>query len=296
MNFLHKPVLLKEAVEGIFNGDGAYLDATIGGGGHTAALLEKLGSNSKVFGIDRDADAIAACQERFANESRVKLIRGRYENVSNLLNENFKGALLDLGVSSPQLDIAERGFSYKQDGPLDMRMDTTAKLTAADILNNFSKSELTSIFRSCGELSDARRIATAVRRARPLSSTKDLAQIAERFAYQKNVQAKIFQAIRITVNGELEGLGAAIEDIIKILESGGVVAVITFHSLEDRIVKQKFAELENPCICPREAPYCVCGRLPVLKRVNKKAIIPSKTEVAENSRAASAKLRVARKI
>lgn len=306
MNFSHRSVLLSECIEGLhIRPDGIYVDGTLGGGGHSCEICKKL-DGGRLIGIDRDEAAIEAAGERlqpFAD--KVTIVRGNYAQMKLLLAdigiERVDGILLDLGVSSYQLDTLERGFSYKYDAPLDMRMDQRQTRTAKDIVNTYSEAGLYRIIRDYGEDRFAKNIAkhiVAARADKPIETTGELVQII-RHAIPMKVQMtlghpakKTFQAIRIELNDELEGLKASLEEMISLLTPGGRICIITFHSLEDRIVKTAFRNQEEPCICPKEFPVCVCGRKSRGKVLTRKPILPSAQEMEENSRSKSAKLRI----
>ena len=310
MEFRHEPVLLQEVLQWMnVKPGGIYCDGTLGGGGHSEAILKASGGTATLYGIDRDENAIHAATERLKIYPGFKAVRGNFHNARMLLNEAgsgpLDGALLDLGVSSPQLDHAERGFSYHEDAPLDMRMDQSQGITAAELLNSADERELTEIIRDYGEEKWAARIAHIIcehRAEKPFRTTFDLVHAVDA-AIPKAVRRKddgpparrTFQAVRIAVNDELKPLEQAIKDLTDCLKPGGRICVITFHSLEDRIVKRCFKTLENPCICPPKAPICTCGRKPVVKVLAGGAVAPSAEEVERNPRARSAKLRVAEK-
>ncbi|MDD6214732.1 MAG: 16S rRNA (cytosine(1402)-N(4))-methyltransferase RsmH [Firmicutes bacterium] len=310
MKFKHFSVLLKETIDGLaVRPGGLYADGTLGGGGHTLEILSRSDS-VRVIGIDRDAEAIAAAKERLAAFSgQVTFVNDNFMNISAILDslgvEKLDGMLLDLGVSSYQIDNAERGFSYMQDAPLDMRMDKNGGKTAYDVINGYEEERLTDIFYRYGEEKWSKRIARFIaehRGKKPFETTFELADIVRAAIPQgarKDVshpEKRVFQAVRIEVNGELEILKNAICDIVASLKSGGRLAVITFHSLEDRIVKQTFAELAKGCTCPPDFPVCVCGKKPEIKIITRKPVLPSPSEIEENSRSKSAKLRIAEKI
>ena len=311
MEFRHEPVLLNEVLEWMApRPDGVYCDGTLGGGGHSSAILKATGGKASLYGIDRDMNAIRAASERLADYSGFHAIHGNFHDAKELLREagapELTGILLDLGVSSPQLDQAERGFSYHEDAPLDMRMDQTKGITAAELLNTCDERELASIIRDYGEEKWAVRIAKIIcehRQEKPFETTFDLVHAVDA-AIPKNVRRKedghparrTFQAIRIAVNDELKPLEQAIRDYVDLLAPGGRILIITFHSLEDRIVKHCFKNLENPCICPPKAPICTCGKKPVVKVLAGGAVPPSEEELERNPRSRSAKLRVAEKI
>lgn len=311
MEFRHDPVLLNEVLEWMSpKPDGVYCDGTLGGGGHSSAILKATAGNASLYGIDRDMNAIRAASERLADFSGFHAIHGNFHDAKELLREagapELTGVLLDLGVSSPQLDQAERGFSYHEDAPLDMRMDQSKGITAAELLNTCEEKELASIIRDYGEEKWAVRIAKIIcehRQEKPFETTFDLVHAVDA-AIPKNVRRKedghparrTFQAIRIAVNDELKPLEQAVRDYVDLLAPGGRILIITFHSLEDRIVKHCFKNLENPCICPPKAPICTCGRKPVVKVLAGGAVPPSEEEMERNPRSRSAKLRVAEKI
>lgn len=310
MEFRHEPVLLNEVLEWMnVKPDGVYCDGTLGGGGHSGAILRASGGTARLYGIDRDENAILAASERLKDYPGFTAIRGNFHNARKLLEEAgaeaLDGALLDLGVSSPQLDTAERGFSYHEDAPLDMRMDQRQTMTAADFLNTADEREIMEVIRDYGEEKWAARIARIIcehRNEKPFETTFDLVHAVDA-AIPKAVRRKddghparrTFQAVRIAVNDELKPLEQALKDLTDCLKPGGRICVITFHSLEDRIVKRCFKTLENPCICPPKAPICTCGRKPVVKVLAGGAVAPSADEVERNPRARSAKLRVAEK-
>ncbi len=309
--FHHEPVMLTEVLEWIRPlPGGVYCDGTLGGGGHSGEILRLAGPGARLFGIDRDENAIAAATERLRAYPGFRAIHGNFHDAKALLQAAdaplLDGALLDLGVSSPQLDTPERGFSYHEDAPLDMRMDQSQGRTAAELLNTASEEELTGIIRDYGEEKWAARIAKMIcehREKQELKTTFDLVGAVDA-AIPKAVRRKedghparrTFQAIRIAVNDELNPLDQALCDLTDCLKSGGRLCVITFHSLEDRLVKRCFQRLRNPCICPPKAPVCTCGRKPVVKILGGGAIQPTPEEVERNPRARSAKLRVAEKL
>ncbi len=306
MEFKHKSVLLDECIDSLsIKPDGIYVDGTLGGGGHSYEICSHL-SGGRLIGIDQDAAAIAAAGERLAPFSdRVTIVRDNYSNMRSRLLElgitGVDGILLDLGVSSYQLDEADRGFTYREDVPLDMRMDQRQLLTARDVVNDYSEMELFHIIRDYGEDRFAKNIAkhiVAARQDHPIETTGELIEIIKA-AIPAKVRAtgghpakRTFQAIRIEVNHELDVLEKTLDDMIDLLNDGGRLCIITFHSLEDRIVKNSFKKAQDPCICPKEFPVCVCGRTSKGKIVTRKPILPSEEELAVNSRAKSAKLRV----
>ena len=310
MEFHHLPVLLTECMDGLrIVPGGEYLDCTLGGGGHTLEMLRRGG---RVTGIDRDADAIAAAsarvesflQETGTDASAFRAVHGNFHDAASLVGETrFDGILADLGVSSFQLDCRERGFSYHEDAPLDMRMDASQTHTAADIVNNASEDELTRIFRDYGEEKWARQIARVVVDRRPIATTLQLVAAVDA-AIPKKVRSKdgshparrVFQALRIAVNDELEPLRAALEMLAGLLKPGGRLCVIAFHSLEDRIVKNTFRTLADPCTCPKNLPVCVCGKKPVVRLITRKPIVAAAEELEKNPRARSATLRIVEKL
>ena len=307
MEFQHKSILLNECMEGLsIKEDGIYVDGTLGGGGHSFHILERLGERGRLIGIDQDEDAIKAATKRleaFAN--KVTIVRDNYEHFQTILSTlsipKVDGTLLDLGVSSYQFDEADRGFSYRFDAPLDMRMDRRQDFTAKDLINNYSEQELYHIIRDYGEDKFARNIAKHIvkeREKKPIETTFELSEIISHAIPMKmRVQGghpakKTFQAVRIALNRELEVLEESIEGMIKALKPEGRLCIISFHSLEDRIVKKAFRTAEDPCICPKDFPICTCGRKSLGRVISKKAIIPSDLEMEENPRARSAKLRI----
>lgn len=303
--FHHVSVLRDEAIEGLnIRPDGCYVDGTLGGAGHAGEIVRCLGPDGRLIGIDRDPVAIAHGQEVLTGEN-VTLVHNNFSEIKQILRdlhvEKVDGVLLDLGVSSKQLDDAERGFSYMQDAPLDMRMDTTKTFSAYEVVNHYSEEELRRVITDYGEEKWAARIARFIVERRPLCTTLELVS-AIKAAIPKGAREdgphpakRTFQAIRIEVNGELRILEQAIKDIADCLAPGGRIAVITFHSLEDRLVKQAMKDLENPCTCPKTFPVCVCGKKPVVRILTRKPIVPSDEEIEANPRARSAKLRVAEK-
>ena len=312
MSGFHHIPILRDTVVSLLEPKrgGIFVDGTLGGGGHAEAVLEQLPQGGKLYGIDRDSAAIEAASARLARFGEVfTAIRGNFFDMKQLLAQRgvtqVDGILLDLGVSSYQLDTPERGFSYHEDAPLDMRMDPSAPFSAYDVVNGYSAEELTRIIREYGEERYASRVANAIVRERekaPLDSTVRLAEIvklalpAPARRESQHPARRTFQALRIEVNGELAGLSQALTDAHDLLRSGGVLAVITFHSLEDRITKQTFRTFENPCTCDPRAPMCTCGKTPTAKALTKKPIVADETELEENPRARSAKLRAIRKL
>lgn len=307
MAFEHKPVLLTEVIEGLdIKPDGIYVDGTLGGAGHSFEIASCLTEGGRLIGIDRDEEAIKAASERlFPLKDRVTVVRGNYEDAARIVKElgteKIDGMLLDLGVSSYQLDTAERGFSYREDAPLDMRMDQRDPVTAYDVVNSYTESELFRIIRDYGEDRFAKNIAKHIvnkRASRPIETTFELAETIKEAIPAKMREGgghpakKTFQAIRIEVNRELDILREGISGFIDILNPGGRLAIISFHSLEDRIVKTAFKEAENPCICPGDFPVCVCGRKSRGSIVTRKPIVSGEDELSGNPRAHSARLRI----
>lgn len=311
MEFAHIPVMLNECLEGLnIKADGTYVDGTVGGAGHSMEIVKRLSENGRLICVDKDEDALKAAGERLAPyKDRVTFIHDDYKNLVNELDSigvgKVDGILLDLGVSSYQLDNAERGFSYMKDAPLDMRMDRSQRISAHEVVNGYTESELARILFDYGEEKLARQIARNIVRARsekPIETTLELAKIVED-TYPAKTRWKFghpakrtFQAIRIEVNDELSSLGEAVTAMARRLEKGGRMAVITFHSLEDRIVKSAFKELSLACTCPPDFPVCVCGKVQEVELVNKKPITASEEELENNSRSQSAKLRVIEKL
>ncbi len=307
MTFEHRSVLLNETIDSLrVKPDGIYVDGTLGGGGHAAGILRRLGPKGRLIGIDRDGDAVNAAAERLREYGeRVTIVRGNYGETAAILAElgisAVSGICLDLGVSSFQFDNAERGFSYREDAPLDMRMDRREERTAADVVNTCTEEELYRILRDYGEERYAGNIArriVAERSRRPIATTGELAEIVRASVPGKmraeggHPARRTFQALRIEVNGELEVLDRSVGMLIDLLEPGGRLCVITFHSLEDRIVKNRFRESENPCICPPDFPVCVCGRKSKGHVITRRPVTPAAEEIEENKRCRSAKLRV----
>ncbi len=309
--FNHISVLLEESVDFLeVKPQGVYVDGTLGGGGHASLVCSRLAKGAKFVGIDRDITAINAASKRLEQFGDiVNIVHSNFSEIKTVLNElgiqKIDGAILDLGVSSPQLDTAERGFSYNMNARLDMRMNRDDALSAFEVVNGYSESELAKIIFDYGEERFARQIAKAIvaeRQKGEIETTFQLSDIIKsavpakmRFA-DKHPAKRTFQAIRIEVNNELGILKQAIEDFVDVLNPGGVLSVITFHSLEDRIVKQTFADLASGCQCPKDFPVCVCGKLPTVKIINKKPVISGKKELENNNRAHSAKLRAVKKL
>ena len=311
MEFQHMPVMPEEVIRELnIRPDGIYVDGTLGGGGHSGLIAGRLSEKGRLIGIDQDEDAIRAATQRLAEfGDRVTIVRSNYSEMSSVLKDlsisSADGILLDLGVSSYQLDQADRGFTYREDAPLDMRMDRRQKLTAADVVNTYSEQDLSRLIHQYGEDRFARNIARHIVKARqsgPIESTGELVEIIKA-AIPARVRAKgghpakrTFQAIRIEVNHELDVLEDTLEEMVGLLGNGGRLAVITFHSLEDRIVKKIFRKCEDPCICPPEFPVCTCGRVSMGRVVTRKPILPGSRELESNSRSKSAKLRVFERI
>ena len=306
MTFNHKSVLLNEVIESLnIKAEGYYVDGTLGGGGHALEVVKRLESG-KLIGIDRDSDAIKAATQRLNDYiNNVIIIRDNYVNIENILKreniDKVDGIYIDLGVSSYQLDTAERGFTYRFDAPLDMRMDDRNELKASDIVNDYSESELFHIIRDYGEDRFAKNIAKHIveyRNKKRIETTFELVDIIKASIPMKiqvtggHPAKRTFQAIRIELNKELEVLTDSLDVMIDLLKPGGRLSVITFHSLEDRIVKQAFKKAESPCVCPKKFPVCVCGNKSKGRVITRKAILPSEEELEENSRSKSAKLRV----
>lgn len=307
MEFHHTSVLLKETIEGLkIKPEGIYVDGTLGGGGHSHEIAARLSERGRLIGIDQDEAAIAAAGERLSGfKDKVTIVRGNYRNTKSILDQlavyNIDGMILDLGVSSYQLDTIERGFSYRYDTSLDMRMDTRQSLTAREIVNNYSETELFHMIRDYGEEKFAKNIAKHIVRAReekPIETTGMLNEIIK-VAIPAKVRAegghpskRTYQAIRIECNKELEVLKESLDELIELLNPGGRLCIITFHSLEDRIVKTTFKKAENPCTCPPSFPVCVCGKISKGKVITGKPILPGEEEQNENPRSKSAKLRI----
>ena len=310
MDFKHTPVLFEACMEGLrIRQGGIYADGTLGGGGHAAGVAERIGQDGLLIGIDRDEDALAAAGKRLeAYPCRKLLVHSTYAQIKEILREHgipgLDGALLDIGVSSFQLDNAERGFSYMHDAPLDMRMNRDDDFSAYDVINGYDKEALPGIIRSYGEEKWAARIADFIVRKRldgPIQTTGQLADVikaaipASARRDGPHPAKRTFQAIRIEVNGELDQLRQAVDEYCDVLLPGGRLCIITFHSLEDRIVKEAFARRLDPCTCPKDLPVCVCGKVADVKKVTGKPITADQTELDENPRARSAKLRIIEK-
>ena len=307
MEFKHKSVLLNETIDGLnIKPDGIYVDGTLGGGGHAYEVCRRLGEKGSIVGIDQDAAAIEAASARLKDfGEKVTIVRSNYCDMKSKLHElgidKVDGIVLDLGVSSYQLDTAERGFSYREDAPLDMRIDTRQKMTARDIVNDYTEADLYRVIRDYGEDKFAKNIAKHIVQARavkPVETTAELSEIIRasipmKFQKKSGHPAKrTFQAIRIELNRELDVLRDSLDDMIDLLNPGGRLCIITFHSLEDRIVKSAFRKNENPCTCPPDFPVCVCGKKSKGSIITKKPILPSEEELEYNSRSKSAKLRI----
>ncbi len=311
INFSHKSVLLFECIEALEIKDGfTYVDCTAGGGGHSLEIAKRMGKNSRLICFDKDKSAIAAATERLKDYlDRVIFVNDNFSTLENIIKEynitNLGGVLADLGCSSHQFDTPERGFSYMYDAPLDMRMDTDAPISAMNVVNEYSFEKLKRIIYDYGEERFAPKIASAICKRREINKIKTTHELADIIKASIPAQARIdgphpakrtFQAIRIEVNSELDSIAPLIKNAGKALVSGGRLAIISFHSLEDRIVKQTFKELTTGCTCPRDFPVCVCGKQPLIKEISKKPILPSTEELKENPRSRSAKLRIAEKI
>ena len=310
MEFNHISVLLNECLEGLnIKENGIYVDGTLGGAGHSSEILKRLSNEGRLIGIDQDTDALKAAKERLKNYSNVTFVHSNFSSIENVLNnlniDGVDGILMDLGVSSYQLDEGERGFSYMKDAPLDMRMNRDNDFSAYNVINEYSEEDLYRIIRDYGEEKFARRIASFIvenRQEKNIETTLELVEIIKSAIPAKarregpHPAKRTFQAIRIEVNSELSILNKTIEDGVGKLNKGGRMAIITFHSLEDRIVKNKFRDLAVSCRCPKEFPGCVCGEKAKVKVISRKAIEPTKEEVDINPRSRSAKLRVIEKL
>ena len=303
----HRPVMVEEVVVGLVASQrGIYLDATVGGAGHSEAILKTLGAEGCLVALDRDGEAVARARRSLEEFSdRVVITRGSFAELDCLLQERrideLQGALFDLGVSSHQIDAPQRGFSYRQDGPLDMRMDTRQETSASTLIARSSEAELARIIKKYGEERKARQIARSICRGRESSGMETTLELREaveasRPQYPVKTLARVFQAFRIAVNDELGQLEKGLETAIRLLASGGRLAVIAYHSLEDRLVKTKLNRLVRGCICPREIPQCVCGKIPTFRKVSGKVLRPGTDEVAVNQRARSARLRIYEKL
>lgn len=307
MEFVHKSVLLDETVNSLnVKPDGIYIDGTLGGGGHAYEVCRRLGEHGRFIGIDQDAEAIEAAGLRLASfGDKVTIVRSNYVDIDNILKnlniEKVNGIMLDLGVSSHQLDTVERGFSYRENAPLDMRMDIRNEMTAKDIINNYSEMDLYRVIRDYGEDKFAKNIAKHIvnaRKEKEIETTYELTDVIKAAIPMKvrmnggHPAKKTFQAIRIELNKELDVLNNSIDKMIDLLADEGRLSIITFHSLEDRIVKTRFKTNENPCTCPPDFPVCVCGKKSKGKVITRKPIIPDEQEIEENKRSKSSKLRV----
>ena len=310
LEFKHISVLLNESVDALnIKENGIYADGTLGGGGHSEKILERLSGSGLLIGIDQDAEAICAAKKRLEKFTNVIYENTNFKNIKDILIrnsiENIDGAVLDLGVSSYQLDTADRGFSYIADSRLDMRMDLSSELDAYKVVNTYSEENLAKIFFEYGEEKFSRRIASQIVKTRgekPIETTLELSELVKKCIPQKTVKKgshpakRVFQAIRIEVNGELAILEGALNDFFDVLKPGGHLAVISFHSLEDRIVKNTFASLAKGCVCPKDFPVCVCGKKPRGKIITRKAVVPEDAEIEANKRSKSSKLRVIEKL
>lgn len=303
MEFKHKSVLLQECLDGLnINQDGIYVDGTMGGAGHSKEIIKRIGDKGLLIGIDRDEEAICVARERLKEFANVKYVHDNHDNILNILEnlniDGVDGILLDLGVSSYQLDERNRGFSYIGEAELDMRMDKTQELTAKKIVNTYSEEKLANILWEYGEEKFSRRIAKNIceyRKQKEIETTLELVEIIEKSVPKTNdghPAKRTFQAIRIEVNDEIRPLYDTVKNSIKVLNKGGRLCIITFHSLEDRAVKNAYNDAVGKCVCPPGLPYCVCGAKSLGKIITKKPIIPSKEEQEENSRSRSAKLRI----
>ena len=303
----HIPVLLKESVDYIVNNiNGNYFDATLGFGGHTELLLSKLGANAKVICTDKDIDAIKFCENKFKDDSRFRPYNANFTEIDTLCKiefiDKFDGILADLGVSSYQLDNKEAGFTYREDTYLDLRMNKSVGISAADVLNSFTREEISKILFTYGEERKSNYIANLIvqeREIAPIKTTKQLRDIVEKIVYKEKAASslsRVFQALRIYVNNEMEDLKSFLETAITLLNPGGRIAVISYHSLEDRIVKEVFKYASLSCICSPKIPICICDKQQTLKLITKKPVLPLDNEITENRRSRSAKLRVAEKV
>ncbi len=311
LEFSHKPVMKEECMQGLaLKAGGVYFDGTVGGGGHSYEILKRTAPNGRLIATDLDDEAIQAATKRLGEfENRFSIYKSNYKDFENVLEkagvEALDGAILDFGISSHQIDDEERGFSYKmQNAPLDMRMDRLSPLTAEVIVNTYPEEKLAKIIKLYGEETFAKQIARNIvkyREQQPLKTSGELSQIIQKsipakFRYGAPCERKTFQALRVEVNGELDGLYELVTKLTRRLKKGGRIVILTFQSLEDRIVKEAFKEMENPCTCPGNFPVCVCGKKPEIKIITKKPITASDNELADNSRSKCAKLRIAEKI
>ena len=304
-NEWHNPVMVEEVKTSlVIDPDGVYMDGTIGGGGHAAAILESLSEKALYVGIDRDRTAIEHCKKRFSGSATtVRLFQGKFpmmpEIAARLEIQDISGVLLDLGVSSTQIDIPQRGFSFGSDGPLDMRMDQDEGTPAYDLLNSLNEKELANLIYAYGEERHSRKIATGIKNASPIMTTAELRSVIEKVIMgdmKTKSLARVFQALRIAVNDELTNLIDGLNSSLKVLKKGGRLVVLSYHSLEDRIVKQFMKEEASDCICPPEVPQCVCGHTRQLKILTKHVIKPTDEEIRINPRSRSAKMRVAERL
>lgn len=310
LEFNHFSVMLGECIEGLdVKQGGIYVDCTLGGGGHSLKILEGLNGMGQLIAIDQDEYAVNYCKHKFSNYNNVIFIQDNFKNIKSILNkihiDKVDGILMDLGVSSYQIDTDERGFSYMRNGPLDMRMDTSRVFSAYDIVNDYSEEKLSYIFKVYGEEQYHKRIANKIINTRKISkikTTHDLVKLIDEVIPKQEIKKrghlskKVFQALRIEVNGEIEILENSIKDAVNTLNNKGRIAIITFHSLEDRIVKNVFNYFALECVCPKHFPICVCNKKKELTIINKKPILPAAQELRENSRSLSAKLRIAEKV
>ena len=310
MEFYHEPIMLNEIIEGLkISPSGIYLDCTLGGAGHSFEILKRLNPDGLLIGLDKDEEALVYSAKRLEHFSNKKLIKTDFKDVKNILEyeniQNLDGVLIDLGISSHQIDSAERGFSFLKEAKLDMRMDKSQSLSAYEVVNTYSESQLLKILWEYGEEDFARKIVSEIikqRKIKPIETTTELNNLIENCLPKKYVyksggaSKKTFQAIRIEVNGELDGLKEVLKFLVDKLKSGGRIAVLSFHSLEDRIVKNLFKEESTNCICPPTFPICVCNHKANLKLINKKPIMASEEEQKRNSRSTCAKLRIAEKL
>ncbi|WP_054740593.1 16S rRNA (cytosine(1402)-N(4))-methyltransferase RsmH [Cellulosilyticum ruminicola] len=311
MKFEHVSVLLNECIEGLaIKPNGIYVDGTLGGAGHASVVCSHLSEAGHFIGIDQDNNALAVSKERLKDvKAKVSIVKSNFEQTANVLEslgvEKIDGMLIDLGVSSHQLDEADRGFSYMHDAPLDMRMNQDSKYSAYDVVNEMSEEELYRIIKEYGEERWAKRVAQFIveeRKFKPIETTYELVDVIKKAIPQgarkdgPHPAKRTFQAIRIAVNRELEIIAPTINDVVEKLAPGGRLCIITFHSLEDRIVKQAFKKLEDPCTCAKEFPVCVCGKVPQVKVITRKPILPSEGELEANHRSRSAKLRIVEKL
>ena len=310
MEFKHTSVLLDECIDGLkIKKGGVYVDGTLGGGGHSLHIARALDNTGRLIGVDQDENAIEAASKRLVGFSNITYIHKNFSQIEEIAKEldidGIDGILLDLGVSSYQLDEADRGFSYQHNAALDMRMDVRNSLSAYSVVNTYTQDELYRVIRDYGEEKWAKRIAEFIvneRKEKPIETTFDLVDVIKK-AIPRGARSdgphpakRTFQAIRIEVNGELVILEDTIKKMADLLNPGGRLCIITFHSLEDRIVKNTFKTLENPCTCPREFPVCVCGKKPIVRVITRKPILPGRDELENNNRAHSAKLRIAEKL